>query len=257
MFDLEAAEKLLRNVVIVLVVLIIGVGAVLALNSGGLVDLSVIGIGGSTGANSDDPALSASSGSTVQPVKTESGNSKSTSASNTLNSDIPEPPPGVPPEVWYRQMAAQQPQQSIADDETTTSNSTVSAAAPILPEDPYASDLHARDQPEEEPEQELIEIFSDSFSFEFDNAVAYTVDVAKGPLEIRYTAHAHKETSYDSWMEITVRDADSNEIVAQDGFRRTYSSETEQQITVRDEGCFHITIQGRSVDADIAFLTGG
>jgi hypothetical protein len=237
MFDLEAAEKLLRNVVIVLVVLIIGVVAVFALNSGGVLDLPIGSFGGSVDDNSEDPVSVASSGNAATQV-----NSKPNSG---LNAGISSGTTG------------QQSSQSGTAADTRTANSTVAAATPILPEDPYASDLHAQDQPEEEPEQELIEIFSDSFFLEYDHAVAYTVDVAKGPLEIRYRTHAYKETSYDSWVEITVRDADSNEIVAQDGFRRVFSSETEQQMTVRDEGRFHITIQGRWVDVDVAFLTGG
>ncbi|MDN7023534.1 hypothetical protein FGU65_01225 [Methanoculleus sp. FWC-SCC1] len=62
-----------------------------------------------------------------------------------------------------------------------------------------------------------------------------------------------KFTNIDSnvWFEITIRDQGTGAVVAQDGFARLYSSETQKEMVVRTAGVYLVEITGNKVHVDL------
>lgn len=132
------------------------------------------------------------------------------------------------------------------------------------------------------------------------NAEGLLVNVPEGPLYIVYTVSPQNDCLTGSckgdmtkpvqrpYMTITVRDNETHEIVAQDGYAREFSSDTgkyewsftskstmdsllssasyadetitsspgPRYIPIYKEGTFHITIEGEYIDADLKILAG-
>jgi len=127
------------------------------------------------------------------------------------------------------------------------------------------------------------------------NATGLLVNVVEGPLYIvyvvtpQYDCLAKPETCRGTanvsvtrpFMKITVRDNQTQEIVAEDGYGREFSSDIgsyeiivddaqnidgkkvtvtsmpgPRSIAIYREGVFHITIEGNNLDADISIITG-
>jgi len=127
------------------------------------------------------------------------------------------------------------------------------------------------------------------------NAVGLRVNVVEGPLYIVYTVEPKYDCLRDPdscrgtvlvpvnrpYMTITVRDNQTHEIVAEDGYGREYSSDTgnyqfvitstgddssttethssepgPRYIAVFREGQFHITIEGNYLDVNVKIITG-
>ena len=59
------------------------------------------------------------------------------------------------------------------------------------------------------------------------------------------------QVSETSRCEITVRDNNTGEILAQDRFGRLYSIDTERQLTIRKTALCHIEITGSDVILDV------
>jgi len=57
--------------------------------------------------------------------------------------------------------------------------------------------------------------------------------------------------SEHAWFECTVRDAETGEIIVQDGYNRGYTQNTKMAITIRRAGVFHITFGGNFVRAEV------
>jgi hypothetical protein len=127
------------------------------------------------------------------------------------------------------------------------------------------------------------------------NAVGLLVNVAQGPLYIKYIVKPKYDCLNDPdscrgtvlvpvnnpYMTITVRDNQTHEIVAEDGYAREYSSDTgnyhftttvesadsteagtyesepgPRYIPIYREGQFQITIQGSYLDVTVSVITG-
>jgi hypothetical protein len=104
-----------------------------------------------------------------------------------------------------------------------------------------------------------------------DNATALLVNVTEGPLVIGFTVNPMYDCLADPdscrgtalvsvnnpYLTITVRDNQTQEIVAEDGYAGEYSSNTtERYIMVYREGQFNITITGSGLDVTISITTG-
>lgn len=63
--------------------------------------------------------------------------------------------------------------------------------------------------------------------------------------------------SEDSWFEVTVRDRESGEIAAQDGFGKRYSADTHKQVSVRRLGDYLIQLSGNDVKVHVVMRAGG
>lgn len=175
---------------------------------------------------------------------------------------------------------------------TPMKSEVVKEVAPILTPDPYPM-LHAK-QINNTPQYNRLDR-----SVEFEKTYHLTgeaegllVNVAEGPLYIVYVVSPQNDCLKDAcrgtnskplqrpYMRITVRDNQTHEIVAEDGYGYEYSLDTGQQkitetithadgstetytgptipryIPVYRDGTFHITIEGAYLDANIKILTG-
>jgi hypothetical protein len=175
---------------------------------------------------------------------------------------------------------------------TPVKSEAVKEVAPILTPDPYPV-LHANQINSTLPYNRLDR------SIEFEKKYHLTggaegllVNVAEGPLYIVYVVSPQNDCLNDAcrgdltkpvqrpYLRITVRDNQTHEIVAEDGYGYEYSSDTGKQkitedithadgsvttytgptipryIPVYKEGTFHITIEGAFLDAEVKILTG-
>lgn len=185
--------------------------------------------------------------------------------------------------------------------EVTPGKSEIAAeVAPVLTPDPYPI-LHAT-RINETPQYRFIgrtPEFEKTYVLR-GNATGLLVNVAEGPLFIVYTVTPQNDCymSPDScrgnkekpaqrpYLTITVRDNQTREIIAQDGYGGVYSSDTgtytfsvtsknadgltssggtegtntvspgKRFIPVYREGVFHMTIEGNYLDAKIEIITG-
>lgn len=117
-----------------------------------------------------------------------------------------------------------------------------------------------------------VPIYTHTIQFQY-NEVAVIVDVYQAPLiitmqinpvTIRRTIAGSSQfgekkdfsvvvsrVSENAWFECTVRDAVSGEIIAKDGYGRSYSNNPLREITIRRPGMYHITFGGNMVEAHI------
>ncbi len=116
------------------------------------------------------------------------------------------------------------------------------------------------------------EIYNETLTLNY-NTVAMVYDLNPPPMVISYivtpkyttrttfvtSEYGSKEEktitvthlSETSWCKITVRDSNTGEILAQDGFGRLYSSDTKRQLTVRNARLCHVEITGNDVTLDV------
>jgi len=177
---------------------------------------------------------------------------------------------------------------------TPAKSEAVTEVAPFLTPDPYPV-LHAariNDTPRYNRLDRGVE-FEKTYHLG-GNAIGLQVNVAEGPLYVvfevtpEYDCLASPDSCRGSmtspvnrpYMTITVRDNQTHEIVAQDGYAREFSSDTgnfkfsitstdedgtttststtsgPRYIAVYKEGVFHITIEGNYLDVNVKILTG-
>jgi hypothetical protein len=177
---------------------------------------------------------------------------------------------------------------------TPAKSEAVTEVAPFLTPNPYPI-LHAariNDTPRYNRLDRGVE-FEKTYHLG-GNAIGLQVNVAEGPLYVVFEVTPEYDClkSPDScrgsmtspvnrpYMTITVRDNQTHEIVAQDGYGREYSSDTgtyefvitttdaegtttttttssgPRYIAVYKEGVFHITIEGNYLDVNVKILTG-
>lgn len=180
-----------------------------------------------------------------------------------------------------------------------TTSSLVTDAAPILPPDPYPIQHGTRinETPQNNPLNRVPD-FTRTYAFD-GNATGMIINVTKGPLILsfvvtpKYDCMTDPESCKGSleasvnrpWMTITIRDNQTHEIVAEDGYGRIYSSDTgsydysksitstdphyaehttttvkvtttPRHITIYKEGTYHVTLTGAYLDATLSVATG-
>jgi len=180
---------------------------------------------------------------------------------------------------------------------TPAKSAAVTEASPILTPDPYPI-LHGT----RINSTGLVNpIWCETCGYEFEknyklrgNATGLIVNVVEGPLYIIYTVTPQndclenpdscrgdlKKSVNRPYLTITVRDNQTQEVVAEDGYGREYSSDTgkyEFEITRYDaegneitttttpgpraikifrEGTYHLTIQGNFIEVNVMIRTG-
>jgi hypothetical protein len=134
--------------------------------------------------------------------------------------------------------------------------SSIHFTDPILPADPYASDLHHSKPPEQTQQSSPACISHESLSFLGERAVGIRADIEKGPFIIEYSVDPTSATPAGCYLAITVRDPDTLEVIAEGGYGRTYSVERSKQITIYNAGSYHITLVGSGLDLELTFLAG-
>ncbi len=173
----------------------------------------------------------------------------------------------------------------------------VTEVAPILTPDPYPIQHATRiTETTRYPFLNRAPEFKKTYTLK-GNATGLLVNVVEGPLYIVYTVTPQndclknpascrgttKRSLNRPYMTITVRDNQTHEIVAEDGYGREYSSDTgnypetrytggkysatadsgetvsdpgKRYIPIYKEGMFHITIEGNYLDTELSIITG-
>lgn len=78
---------------------------------------------------------------------------------------------------------------------------------------------------------------------------------AVGPLVITYIIRGHDDTTFDSFMKVTVTDCATGKVLLQDGYRRQYSGDLEKDLKISHEGPVQIDLYGNRVNVDILVRT--
>ncbi|GAB6286635.1 MAG: hypothetical protein STSR0009_28370 [Methanoregula sp.] len=197
-------------------------------------------------------------------------------AGNAITSALPRAPPDPVQQIPIAEM-------------TPLKSEVVTEVAPILPENPYPI-LHGV-RVNATPEYSFlnrIPDFKKTYTLR-GNATGLLVNVVEGPLYIvfkvkpEYDCLANPESCRGTltvpvnrpFMTITVRDNQTHEIIAKDGYAREYSSDNghyqieviskkgtttstpgPRYIPIYQEGAFHITVEGNYLDVEISIITG-
>ena len=134
----------------------------------------------------------------------------------------------------------------------STSGSTVHEVGAFQPDDPnyYGAELHAitRPIPTEKTEKKLI--MSQNIDFAW-TARSFEADIEDGPMVITYSINEHDDTTVACFMEMTVTDCTTGEVLLEDGYRRIYSADLKKECTLYYEGPVRIDLYGNLVNADI------
>lgn len=142
----------------------------------------------------------------------------------------------------------------------TGGKNRVCITAPILPKDPYEVNLDEIDllepysSPSVETPANLETLFSETFALEF-SANAVLVQISRAPLVIDFRVRPRRQTPLESYMELSVRDPKTREILARDGYGYKYSTDLEKTVVILEPGKYHITLYGKRVAVDLAIRT--
>lgn len=132
------------------------------------------------------------------------------------------------------------------------SGSSVREVGAFQPDDPnyYGPEIHAvsRPLPADAAEKKLI--MSQNIDFAY-TARSFEADIADGPLVITYFINEHDDTTVACFMEVTVTDCTTGEVLLEDGYRRKYGAELKKDFTIFYEGPVRIDLYGNMVNADI------
>ena len=132
------------------------------------------------------------------------------------------------------------------------SGSSVREVGAFQPDDPnyYGPEIHAisRPLPAEATEKKLIMSRNIDFAY---TARSFEADISDGPLVITYYINEHDDTTIDSFLEVTVTDRTTGEVLLEDGYRRKYGAELKEEFTIYYEGPVRIDLYGNKVNADL------
>lgn len=188
----------------------------------------------------------------------------------------------------------------VCSEVTPVKSDIVTEVTPFLTPDPYpvlhGTRINATPQYrflDRQPEFEKKYVFGG-------NATGLLVNVVEGPLYIVYTVNPQNDCLFNPescrgtleepvqrpYLAITVRDNETGEIVAEDGYGREYSSDTgkyefsisgidpdsltssaggistnivspgPRRIVLYKEGKFHVTLEGNYLEIDLSIITG-
>jgi hypothetical protein len=151
---------------------------------------------------------------------------------------------------------------STAADNTMSGRSTAVFAAPIAPEESLEPVRDLSGSSGDMSTDNLRKtwrshtpIFQTSFSPGY-SSEGIRVDVKKGPLLVNYQVSPRNYDPRISFFVITIRDLESNRIVAQDGYGEPFTSTPEKQIIIYGEGPYHVNLYGNQVDVNVGIYTG-
>jgi hypothetical protein len=172
----------------------------------------------------------------------------------------PEIPAGMPEELYY-ELYGENPTGTHERGTQPADNptrSSVSAAPPIRPSGVQEeAPLQAGDRPvEPRPPSDVTPIFAESYSLAYTD-IGLVADVARAPLVIEFTTWPRHEDPYHCFLYVTVRDYETLDVVAEDGYGRIYSSDRTKRIVIREQGAYHINLYGNLLDVDLTVSTGG
>jgi hypothetical protein len=98
--------------------------------------------------------------------------------------------------------------------------------------------------------QSFPTIFQQSYTFNFQYEAVYA-NVVRAPLIIDFAVSPGSSSPIRSFFIITVRDNKTQKLLAQDGYFRTYSSNSPKRLYFSSPGSYHINMYGGFVTADL------
>lgn len=139
---------------------------------------------------------------------------------------------------------------------TTSPGST--AQGPVVeadaypPGEPYEIDPgFVRNSPEYRVDPALFtDVYSNRFTLGY-NSVGLLATVDRAPLVIDFSVTPGNADPVYSFFILTVRDAESQEVVGQEGYGRTYSTESQKRLVFTRPGRYHLNLYGNWVDVDL------
>ncbi len=135
----------------------------------------------------------------------------------------------------------------------TATPGPVIAADPYPPSEPYEIDPRfVKNSPQHLVDPSLFtEVFRERYSLKYSSAgLLATVDEA--PVVIDFSVIPGNRDPVYSFFILTVRDADSGTVVGQEGYGRTFSTESPKRLVFLAPGTYHLNLYGNLVDVELA-----
>lgn len=129
----------------------------------------------------------------------------------------------------------------------------VVAADAYPPAEPYEIDPRfVRNSPQYRVDPALFtEVFHEQYSMNY-NSEGLIATVDEAPLVIDFSVTPGNRDPVYSFFILTVRDASSGHVVGQEGYGRTFSTESPKRLVFLVPGKYHLNLYGNWVDADLS-----
>lgn len=120
------------------------------------------------------------------------------------------------------------------------------------PGEPYEIDPRfVRNTPEYRVDPALfIQVYSKRFTMNY-NSVGLLATVEKAPLVIDFAVVPGSDNPNYAFFILTVRDADEKVVVGQEGYARTFSTESPKRMVFTRPGRYHLNLYGTMVDVNL------
>jgi len=135
---------------------------------------------------------------------------------------------------------------------TPTVTELVVTAGAYPPAEPYEIDPRfVENSPQYRVESALFtEVYHDRFTMNYTSA-GLLATVEKAPLVIDFSVIPGNRDPVYSFFILTVRDADSSTVVGQEGYGRTFSTESPKRLIFMSPGRYHLNLYGNLVEVDL------
>jgi hypothetical protein len=149
--------------------------------------------------------------------------------------------------------------QSGSPGEAPPVTATYSAPGPVVeadaypPAEPYEIDPRfVRNSPGYRVDPALFtEVYTNRFSLKY-NSVGLLATVVKAPLVIDFSVIPGNSNPNYCFFILTVRDASLGEVIGQEGYARTFSTENPKRLVFTSPGKYHLNLYGNWVDVDLS-----
>jgi len=136
---------------------------------------------------------------------------------------------------------------------TTPVPGPVVAADAYPPAEPYEIDPRfVRNSPQYRVDPALFtEVYHDRFSMNY-NSMGLLATVEEAPLVIDFSVTPGNRDPVYSFFILTVRAGSTREVVGQEGYGRTFSTENPKRLVFLNPGKYHLNLYGNWVDVDLS-----
>jgi hypothetical protein len=128
----------------------------------------------------------------------------------------------------------------------------VKAAEAYPPSEPYEIDPRfVRNAPDYHVDPAFLsEVFHDRYSMNY-NSIGLLATVEKPPMVIEFAVTPGNRDPVYSFFILTVREGDSEKVIGQEGFARTFSTESPKRLVISSPGKYHLNLYGTLVNVDL------
>jgi len=99
----------------------------------------------------------------------------------------------------------------------------------------------------------FAEVYHDQFTLNY-NSIGLLVTVDRAPLVVDFSVTPGSRDPVYSFFIITVRDGDSREVIGQEGYGRTFSTDSPKRLVFTSPGRYHLNLYGNLVSGDLSIL---